>query len=1140
MAITVYVKPVDNYPGRSIWDNTSDYSIGDRVEFDDGNLNRVYVCLLDHATSQGDTPQQPNISLDYWAPAGGKEYPFLSGNNGNLYSSGYNSTELCVGQANSFTSWDPARQLSVSDGSARAHVILLDGVFKSMGSGQSWTKFGDTDFEAENNLKTWLIEYYYEFSDNSSNCPSFKGLKIAYANARKEPDRPVIYKNCIITQETPLGNFYSTSLRFCDNCFIRAEDTFFNFRNSAVTLFCYNSSYSTTFGRSLIKNCTIIIGSANTQYNSLVYLSSIHLNQSIFYFNELGLSSPYTIGGGSGTEVSGCCFFAKSFTGSVQEISTGSVLESSVNLFNVNPSFIDPDNGNFSLRPSSPLIGGIDSGENKLSKFYPDGVWVDHNSSSFFNEHDYVITGDGSNYTFSGDAAGIDPVLNVSIKETLTFSNTGGHPLAIYNSQNELVASESNGTTTFVPRYEDTYYYQCTVTGHENMRGDIVVTLGALGSYEHPFESYHDAIDSGYYKSKLILLFKEGDHLMSWYPGTNYANSTGISSSFPGGLSFVGEDPKTTRFTTGNNLNGYSAFYVGTSLFSGSSQSQTPLTIEGMGFHINNNTSYLNRGLFSGIHWKSFTLKRSKVTCDLTGSINSGLFDYFHSIAPAGYEFNLSGCEVNIPISDNNGPGGNFLSGSANIKYAVESCTFLKLSGYNYVHNGPSPVMIGGTFSSSNGSEIKDCIFYSNTGGNFSSSSSMASGVFSSCIIHSTTDSFTNLPEMDINSAVDPLFIDTLAGSEDLRLRPSSVAIGGLAKEPTNVYYLQPDNPFNGDGSQKDASAMTADGDPGPFNEFKEIIAAGVPYGSTIIIVNGTYDWTESFGRSPSTNVSSNTWYAYTCAGYNYIAETSNEVIFDANLNSSNVFIYKPYGGTFPTSGDGAVGTFLDLDTTFTGIQFNNMIGVDNATRNQIGSVSGSAGLGSCTFKNCKFLGHVNTTGGSTYPWTGGGRTTYSSTMHWENCEISIAFDNAGSLLGGGDGFANDQYHGAWSWRNCTFYIPTGLTTFNGRNAANGTYVSPGVIFGYNYSQVQREFKNNIIHIPNGTASIGVNGSSKLPKIENNCFNGVSPGIISDPDKHEYQILQGGNLIDVDPSFVDANNNNFNLRPSSILIGKGK
>ena len=162
----------------------------------------------------------------------------------------------------------------------------------------------------------------------------------------------------------------------------------------------------------------------------------------------------------------------------------------------------------------------------------------------------------------------------------------------------------------------------------------------------------------------------------------------------------------------------------------------------------------------------------------------------------------------------------------------------------------------------------------------------------------------------------------------------------------------------------------------------------------------------------------------------------------------------------------------------------------------------------------------------------------YASTMHWENCEISIVFDDGGGLFTGEDGHAEDLYHGAWSWKGCTFYIPTGLTTFNGRNAANGTYVSPAQLFGTGYKQSQRVFKNNIVQIENGTASIGAKGPDKLPNVSSNCFNGVSP--VHSTTDHSAALDAKNNLFEVNPLFVDPSNSNFALRPLSPLIGQGK
>lgn len=1049
MAIPVYVQAVTTYPGRTQWSDTADYVVGDRVYYADSTSDySVYVCIQNHSISGGGTPQQPDLTPNYWQAAGSKEYPFLTGPNGNIYPSGFNTTEFCVRTTNGFNEkWDPARYLSISDGSERAHVILMDGLFDSGDTGQAYMDLSNTDLYAENFQKSWFIFRYYENQSTTENCPTFNNLKIGLHNNNVSFDSHVILNDCLVSDSSPYST--RTSLRpthrFQYTKFIQAKNCLFDFSMCSNNNLIYTPPVSAKHGQSFLKNSTFIFGKQEPQYGGIFYQApNLVVDKCIFYIKGLvDLTTPKLTPSSIGS-FTNSCVFGESFVDVDYFVAGNPSAEDDTNLLNVDPLFIDIENSDYRLRPSSPLIGGvsvIDSQQYQLESQYPQGKWFDSNA-----------------------------------------------------------------------------------------------VAGGDGSWETPYNNYAEAINS-FTGDEAVVLIKKGQHELrrGYWNGSNWYFNRDLPKSYPDGIKFIGMGSDTI-FTTDSDVTGYGAFFV-SSNDSRENLEDTPFTFKNFDILLNN-TATLGRGAIC-------TLKAEYINVNVSqafnlGATTSNLFDYMMSSDVArGHYLKMSNCTINVSQS-NNTSSTNFLVGGDGGMKQFKSCTFVDLNRTTST-NAAAPIsFMHHNFGAFQGSYLQDCIIYSKTSntqhfgtspqsGGYQGSSSLE---FKNVIVYSTNQTVSVGSNFGDNvSTADPKFIATEPHDFDLRLRPDSPGIGGIKTELSNVYYLQPGNAYNGDGSQKDASSMTADGDPGPFNEFKEIVAAGVPYGSTIVILNGTYDWTQSFGRNPSSNVGPNTWHAYTLAGYNYVAETMHEVIFDAKLNVSNVFIYKPYGGT-PGSG-----VFLDLDTTFNGIQFNNMLGSDPNTRNMIGSVSGSAGLGSCTFKNCKFLGHINKGGAYQYPWTGGGRDTYSSTMHWDSCEISIAFDGNGGLLCGGDGFANDIYHGAWSWKNCTFYIPTGLTTFNGRNAANGTYASPFIIFGNNYSQTQRVFENNIIQIENGTASIGAQSSDKLPTIENNCFNGVSPTYYT--ADHSAVIESKNNLLGFEPLFVDPSNNNFSLRPLSPLIGKG-
>lgn len=99
-----------------------------------------------------------------------------------------------------------------------------------------------------------------------------------------------------------------------------------------------------------------------------------------------------------------------------------------------------------------------------------------------------IASGNGSDYTFdsgqsdrNGEITDLtDPEINVILGDTLVLdNNTGGHPLEIKDSGNNVVVSTADiidGQSTFTPTATGTYTYQCTVSGHESMIGNIVVS----------------------------------------------------------------------------------------------------------------------------------------------------------------------------------------------------------------------------------------------------------------------------------------------------------------------------------------------------------------------------------------------------------------------------------------------------------------------------------------------------------------------------------------------------------------------------------------------------------------------------------------------------------------------------------------
>lgn len=105
----------------------------------------------------------------------------------------------------------------------------------------------------------------------------------------------------------------------------------------------------------------------------------------------------------------------------------------------------------------------------------------------------YTLTANGSSdYIFDGDVIGNDPTLNVNVGDTLVFQNdTGSHPLAIKDSSNLDVATQSGTSLNWIPTSAGTYTYYC-VTHPGSMFGTI--TVSSVQSFQQAIKSSESAV----------------------------------------------------------------------------------------------------------------------------------------------------------------------------------------------------------------------------------------------------------------------------------------------------------------------------------------------------------------------------------------------------------------------------------------------------------------------------------------------------------------------------------------------------------------------------------------------------------------------------------------------------------------------
>ena len=103
-----------------------------------------------------------------------------------------------------------------------------------------------------------------------------------------------------------------------------------------------------------------------------------------------------------------------------------------------------------------------------------------------------LIANGSSDYVFAGDATGNDPALSVNVGDTLVFqNNSGGHALAIKDSSDSNVATQSGTSLSWTPTSAGTYTYYC-VAHPNSMSGTI--TVSAAQGFQQAIKSGESAV----------------------------------------------------------------------------------------------------------------------------------------------------------------------------------------------------------------------------------------------------------------------------------------------------------------------------------------------------------------------------------------------------------------------------------------------------------------------------------------------------------------------------------------------------------------------------------------------------------------------------------------------------------------------
>jgi len=766
----VYIEsiPSSSY-SRLLWDTTgsTNYVINDRVSLSDSifshyggtvddSKNRIYVCV-----NNNNSTTYPFDDSSNWVLAGSsEEYPCYAVDGSLNLNTMDNEVYLefeadrYKGKGSNRYTW---RQATAED-TEHGELIFSDGEYYDNGAGLT---IDSLSFTAKNSGKVsiyWGGFNYYIFQGNVSSTAKavaeMTGIKFIIGGTRDLLDNSgvIAFNSCVITDLGSLIGDYVTGSGGAGyrlgttNQFIDLKNTTFYLPNASLALMGWQTQLYNGVAPTW-ESCTFYTGagSQTSQYLPLFYSNNGNpiVKKCIFAFPTTGYNNPgWTLGLPAGSSENFIYCYDQSAPQPVGE--TAATLQ--------DPLFVDPENGDLRLRPSSPCIPTQLSGKDKLESEYPQGAWFDSNASA-----------------------------------------------------------------------------------------------GGDGSFANPYNNYGEAINS-FTGDEAVVLIKEGQHELKagYWSGSSWGTSNDLPKVYSDGIKFIGMGSSSVFTTT--EVTNFGAFYSGAT--SNPNLTDTPFLFKDLDILLNN-AGYINRGMIT-VRRAEYINVNVNQALNL-GAINSQLFDNTTSSGTgysSGEYLKMSGCTINVSISTNSG-NTSYLLGNNNGQKQFSDCTFVDLNRTTSTIAAAPPKFLHHLFGSYPGSYLKNCMIYSKTSNTteFGTNSSVDFDI-ENVVVYSTqaSVSISNVWS-DRITVLDPKLVATEPHNFDLRLRPNSPLIGGVARKSykSNAVWIQ-----TGSGT-----GTGTESDPFYFDQFSDAVLEAVNNTSfQLVLKDGTYIFSTAGAELADSNLS--------------------------------------------------------------------------------------------------------------------------------------------------------------------------------------------------------------------------------------------------------------------------------------------